>query len=184
MWYIQNGFILVFCIMAVLSCSFDYSSMEEAENNRPDLVMQDVDYVRVTDGSIAFHMQADKLDHFENNHLFQVQNIRFEQFPKGVTEPDTVGSAGFAQFWTTTQDAVFTEGVRIVIPSEDLSVEAKSLQWHNSQKRLLGSQEDQVLLKKSDGSMLVGKGFSADGRSKSWQFTGPVSGIYQEEPTQ
>jgi len=158
--------------------------MEEAESNRPDLVMQDVDYVRVTDGAIMFHLQADKIDHFENNHLFQVQNIRFEQFTKGVTDPDAMGAAGFAQFWTTTQDAVFGEGVRIVIPSEDLSVEANNLQWHNSQKKLFGTLGDEVLLKKTDGSMLVGKGFSADGRSKSWQFTGPVSGIYQEEPTQ
>jgi len=103
--------------MVLLSCSFDYGLMEEGESDQPDLVMQDVDYVRVTDGSIAFHMQADRIDHFENNHLFQVQNIRFEQFSEGVTEPDSVGAAGFAQFWTTTQDAVFAEGVRIMIPS-------------------------------------------------------------------
>ena len=163
------------------ACSFDYSAITETESDKPDLVMQDVDYVRVTDGKISLHMQADQVDRYEKKRLLQVQNIRFEQFSKDSTEPDALGTAGIAQFWTATSDAAFTNGVRIFIKSEDLSVEAKSLQWNDSKKKLSGPQDDQVLLKKTDGSILVGKSFSADGRSRTWQFAGAVSGTYQEE---
>jgi LPS export ABC transporter protein LptC len=178
---IRDVLILFCAAIALLSCSFDYSTISESEQEKPDLVMQDVDYVRVTDGKISLHMQADQLDRFEQKRLLQVQNIRFEQFSKGKLEAETVGSAGVAQFWTATSDALFSDGVRLLIKSEDLAVEAKSLQWNNSQKKLYGPQDDQVLLKKADGSLLVGKSFSADGRSRSWQFAGSVSGTYQEE---
>lgn len=167
--------------LLLLSCSFDYSSTVESENEKPDLVMQDVDYVRVTDGTISLHLQADQIDRYEKKRLLQVQNIRFEQFSKEASEPEALGTAGVAQFWTATSDANFTDGVRIVIKSEDLSVESKALQWSNSQKKLFGLPNEPVLLKKGDGSVLVGTGFKADGRSRSWQFEGAVSGTYQEE---
>jgi len=178
---IRAALLLTFWGSLLIACSFDYSAMSETEHDKPDLIMQDVDYVRVTDGSISLHMQADQVERYEKKRLMQVQNIRFEQFSKDSTEPDVLGTAGIAQFWTATSDAQFADGVRIVIQSEDLSVEAKSLQWNNSQKKLFGPQDDQVLLKKANGSVLVGKSFSADGRSRSWQFEGAVSGTYQEE---
>jgi lipopolysaccharide export system protein LptC len=174
-------FILVGTVSLLLSCSFDYSTISESEQEKPDLIMQDVDYVRVSDGKISLHMQADQIKRYESKRLLQVQNIHFEQYAKNSLEPDAIGAAGIAQFWTATSDAAFSEGVQIYITSEKLSIEAKSLQWNNSQKKLLGPLDGQVLLKKSDGSILVGKNFSADGRSRSWQFAGPVSGIYQED---
>ncbi|WP_304226075.1 LPS export ABC transporter periplasmic protein LptC [Gracilinema caldarium] len=179
--YVRNLVLFVTILIVSSACSFDYSSVSETESERPDLVMQDVDYVRVKDGKITLHMQADQVDRFEQKRLLQVQNIRFEQFSKENSSPEAVGSAGYAQFWTATSDASFAEGVRITVNSEDLSVEASTLQWNNGQKKLFGPQNDQVLLKRKDGSILSGKGFSADGRSRSWTFAGPVSGTYQEE---
>ncbi|AEJ20858.1 LPS export ABC transporter periplasmic protein LptC [Gracilinema caldarium] len=178
-------FLVVFILIGIecifLSCSFDYGTSSEPEQEKPDLVMKDVDYVRVSDGKISLHMQADQINRYESKKLLQVQNISFEQYSKNSVGPDAVGSAGFAQFWTATSDAAFSGGVQIYINSENLSIEAKSLQWNHNSKKLLGPLDDQVLLKKSDGSILVGKNFSADGRSRSWQFTGPVSGTYQED---
>ncbi len=179
--YVRNFILPVAILLVAPACSFDYSSVSESKSEGPDLVMQDVDYVRVRDGKIALHMQADQIDRFEKKRLLQVQNIRFEQFSKENSSPEAVGSAGYAQFWTATSDASFAEGVRITVSSENLSVESSTLQWNNDQKKLFGPQNDQVLLKRKDGSILSGKGFSADGRSKSWTFAGPVSGVYQEE---
>lgn len=177
--------VLFFLLQTIpfLSCSFDYSPITESEETRPDLVMEDVDYNRVADGKLVIHFQADQVARFEKNRLLQVQNLRFEQFNKNTGQTDAAGTAGYAQFWTATSDAEFSDGVRIIIPSEDLSVEAKSLQWKDMQKVLFGSPDQTVLLKKSDGSLIVGSGFSADGRSRSWRFTGSVSGMYQEEST-
>lgn len=41
---IRGVLILFGAVFILLSCSFDYSAISESEQEKPDLVMQDVDY--------------------------------------------------------------------------------------------------------------------------------------------
>ncbi|MFQ3547177.1 MAG: LPS export ABC transporter periplasmic protein LptC [Termitinemataceae bacterium] len=175
--------VLIAGLCLFFGCSFDYSAVAEIKDEQPDLTMYDVAYVRFHDGKPQVRMEADIIERYETQRLFRAANLRFEQFENDSLKPDAAGTAGYAQFTTSDSNAVFSEGVRIVIPSEDIQVEAKELFWFQTERILMSNSEDEVLIKKADGSLLVGKGFSAQVRKRSWKFEHGVRGLYQDDET-
>jgi hypothetical protein len=69
-------------------------------------------------------------------------------------------------------------GVSVSVPDEDVLIETEALSWRDEEKVLTGPENGAVLIKKGDGTYLSGIGFAADARSRSWDFTGTVTGTW------
>jgi LPS export ABC transporter protein LptC len=171
----------LFCVFLLAACSFDYGAGQGSENERPDIVMENIEYVRVRKGDLLARFQAEHAERWENRQIMELRNFSFEQMEDHGDTVNVEGNAGAAEVQLESGDIVLSGGVKISIESEDIIISIAGLEWKDKEKTLSGNPEDEVEIQRSDGTSFTGKGFSADVRRRSWVFSGEAQGSYVEK---
>jgi len=169
------------CTFLLVACSFDYGAGTGLENTRPDIVMENIEYVRVRGGDMLARFQAEHAERWEELQLMELRNFTFEQMEDHGETVNVEGEAKAATVQIDTGDISLSGGVRINIESEDIIINTAELEWKDKEKTIKGGVEEEVDVKRSDGTTFTGKGFSADIRSRTWSFSGEVKGRYVEK---
>ena len=177
-WVLYSFFILLFTITA---CSFDYGTGQGLEDSRPDIVMENVDYVRVRGGDVLARFHADHAERWENRQTMEITNFSFEQLEDQGQRVNVEGNGKRAMVQTDSGDIRLYDGVRISIESEDIIISTIGLEWKDNEKTIKGFDDEEVEIQRSDGTIFLGVGLSADIRSRIWSFSGEVKGTYVEE---
>ena len=165
-------------ILILASCSFDYGNKETADKSQPDIVMENVEYVRVRSGDPVARFQAERAQRYEDRRLMELKNFSFEQFEKHSGDVNAYGRAGSAEIRTDTGDILMGGGVRIEVESEDIIIETKQLDWRDNERTLSGAQGEAVNILRANGTSFSGIDFFANARRRTWNFAGSVSGTY------
>ena len=168
-------------VMLLASCSFDYGNQGNGDKNLPDIVMENVEYVRVRSADPQARFQAERAERYEERRLMELRNFSFEQFGSHGEEVNAFGRAGSASVEIDSGDIRLDGGVRIEVESEDLAIETKRLEWKDKPRTLTGGPQEEVNVFQPDGTSFSGVGFSADARRRTWEFSGGVSGTYVHE---
>jgi LPS export ABC transporter protein LptC len=174
------AFILLVSLL-VSGCSFDYGEGNAEDSGLPDLVMNDVEYVRVRDGDPQVRFQAEEAERYENRQLMELRNFSFEQFSSHGGEIDSTGKAAAARVELDSGNIGISGGVSLSVDSEDITIETESLDWQDKERQLSGDPEAPVRIFRDDGTSFQGRGFKANTRSRNWEFAGPVGGSYVDE---
>jgi LPS export ABC transporter protein LptC len=164
-----------------LSCSFNYDTSPEEDKNQPDIVMRDVEYVRVRGGEPVVRFQAESAERYEDRQTMNLGNFLFDQFEDHGNEINASGSARDASVELDSGNIRMNGDVRIAVDSEDITIETAGLEWRDKEKLLSANPEAPVEISRSDGTRFSGVGFSADTRFRTWEFSGGVSGSYIDE---
>jgi LPS export ABC transporter protein LptC len=165
-------------LFALAACTFDYGMQELTESGLPDIVMEDVEYVRVRSADPVARFQAKRVERYEQRRLMELQNLTFEQFGSHGEEINAFGSAGLASVEIDSGNIRLSGGVRVEVESEDLSIETNQLEWKDKERLLSAGEFEQVSIYQSNGTGFTGVGFHADIRRRSWEFSGGVNGAY------
>jgi len=165
-------------IICFLSCTFDYGDLEPVESTMPDLVMENVEYVRVRSAEPIARFTADRAERYENQSIMKLENITFEQFGTTIEEVNATGTIGNATIEIDSGNILMDNGVRIEVESEDIAIETYLLEWKDESKVFFAGEEYEVVVFMSNGSNFSGIGFFADARRRTWEFSGNVSGIF------
>jgi LPS export ABC transporter protein LptC len=177
----NKTFILIISIsflISLLSCSFDYGQSDGADSDQPDIVMENVEYVRVRTGNPQARFRAERAERYEERQIMELINFTFEQFGQYGEEVNAYGKAGTAFVEIDSGDIRLGDGVRIEVESEDIIIETKWLQWKDKDRILYTGEDDEVFIYQPSGTSFTGSGFSANARRRSWEFAGGVSGTY------
>jgi LPS export ABC transporter protein LptC len=172
---------LLTILTLLASCSFDYGNQEGADKNQPDIVMENVEYVRVRSADPQARFQAERLERYEDRGIIELRNFSFEQFGSGGEEVNAYGRAGSASVEIDSGDIRMDDGVRIDVDTEDLAIETKWLEWKDKDRTLTGGEGEEVNIYQESGTDFTGIGFRADARRRTWEFTGNVSGTYIQD---
>jgi LPS export ABC transporter protein LptC len=173
--------VILTSLLFILSCSFDYGETESSEIELPNLIMENVEYVRVRSADPVARIQAERVERYERQRLMKMQNFSFEQYEDRGEEINIFGKAGSASFNTTSGDIFMDGGVRLEIESEDIIIETNQIEWKDEQKILTSGEEDEVNIFQQNGSSITGVGLRIDIRRRYWEFLGPVFGTYIHE---
>jgi len=176
--------LIAYCLLyafLLAACSFDYGAGTGLENTRPDIVMENIEYVRVRGGNMLARFRAEYAERWEEQQLMKLKNLTFEQMEDQGETVNVEGAANVAVVQIDTGDISLSGGVRISIESEDVIINTKELEWKDKEKTIKGGDEEEVDVQRSDGTSFTGIGFSADIRSRTWSFTGEVKGSYVEK---
>ena len=165
-------------------CSFDYSAPGADGQGQPDVVMDDVEYVRVRQGDPLLRFRAEHAERYENKQTMELRNFSFEQFGSHGGEINAEGRAGSAFVELDSGNIRLDEQVRISVDSEDVVIETGRLSWKDKEKVLSGDAADEVIIRRSDGTNFTGRGFRADARSRTWEFSFGISGTYVHEDSE
>jgi LPS export ABC transporter protein LptC len=170
-------FLLCFCCW-LAACTFDYGFGSGEEEDQPDIIMNDVEYVRVRNGDPVVRFEAEAAERYENRQAMELKNFSFEQFDTHGDEINAVGSAGAASVELDSGNIQMFGGVRLSVDSEDITLETPSLKWQDKERFLSGAETDQVDIQRSNGTSFTGQGFSADVRARTWGFVSGAEGTY------
>jgi LPS export ABC transporter protein LptC len=165
----------------LFSCSFNYETSPEEDTSQPDIIMRDVEYVRIRGGEPVVRFQAESAERYEDRQTMNLSNFLFDQFEDHGNEINASGSARDASVELDSGNIHMNGDVRIAVDSEDLIIETAGLDWRDKERLLSANPEAPVEISRSDGTRFRGVGFSADTRSRTWEFSGGVSGSYIDE---
>lgn len=164
-----------------LTCTFDYGDLGDSDRTLPDLVMKNVEYVRVRSADPLARVQAERVERFESQGYMRLETFSFEQFGERGEEVNAFGRVGFATVDISSADVFMDRGVRIEVESEDFIIETNQLNWIDEQRLLSAGEESEVSVFQGNGTTFTGTGFRADARRRSWEFSGNVRGTYVHE---
>ncbi|MDR1587986.1 MAG: LPS export ABC transporter periplasmic protein LptC [Treponema sp.] len=168
-------------------CSFDYGPQDSSDSNQPDIVMDNVEYVRMRNADPVARFQAERAERYEERRVMELRNFSFEQFGNHGADVNAYGRAGSASVELESGDIRMGDGVRIEVESEDFTIETRQLEWKDKARTLIGGSADEVNVSRANGTKFTGIGFSADARRQTWEFAEGVGGTYihddEEEET-
>lgn len=180
---VPPAIILIFVVLFFTACSFDYSDEKMEDSNLPELIFENLKYTRMRSGEIVARLEAESGNRYENKHLMELSNYKFEQYSNISHEIDAAGDGGEAAIDTASNNVKMTQGINIRVDSEDLSIRTSDLDWKDKEKILSGEESSTINVARSDGTDINGTGFHSDIRSRTWVFNSDVSGtyVYEEE---
>lgn len=167
--------------LAGVSCSFDYGQAGDSGKTKPDIVMENIEYVRVRGGDPQVRFLAEYGERWEDRRVMELKNFTFEQMEDHGGTVNAEGRAGAAVVQLGSGDISLSGGVRIRVDSEDVVIHTGGLEWKDKEKTLSGHANEEVDIERSDGTSFMGIGFRADARNRTWDFSGEVKGFYVEK---
>ena len=172
---------LVSMLFLFISCTFDYGSGGDSDDTLPDLIMINVDYVRVRSADPLARIFAERVERFEKQNLMKLENVTFEQYGERGEEVYILGKTGNAVVEIGTGDIFMDRNVRIEVTAEDIILETSQLEWKDDQKILSTGENDEVFIYRENGTSFTGTGLSGNARNRTWEFSGSVRGTYVHE---
>ncbi|MCL2761996.1 MAG: LPS export ABC transporter periplasmic protein LptC [Treponema sp.] len=174
----MNKIVLCSFFFVLLSCSFDYGNQEGGDKSLPDIVMNNVEYVRVRSADPQARFNAERVERYEERRIMELRNFSFEQFGNRGDEVNAHGRAGSASMEIDSGDIRLDDGVRIEVESEDIAIETRWLEWKDKAKSLNGGLGEEATVFRENGTSFTGIGFYANARRRVWEFSGTVIGTY------
>jgi LPS export ABC transporter protein LptC len=162
-------------------CTFDYGDAASQKDDQADIVMENVEYVRMRDGDPVVRFRAQQAERYETRQAMELQNFSFEQFYDHGSGINATGAAGSGLVELDSGNIQLEQGIIIAVEDEDITIVTETLSWEDEKRILAGSDEHRVNIQRSDGTVFSGTGFSADSRRKTWSFTGGVEGSYVDK---
>jgi LPS export ABC transporter protein LptC len=173
---------LLIAVLALgIGCSFDYGNQEEEASVLPDIVMEDLDYVRMRSGSLQARFTAERAERYDRRRMMELSGVQFEQYNLATGELDAKGTAGSAEVELAYGNVTLKDGIDVFIESEEITLETEWLAWDDGKRELKGKEETAVVIKRSGGTDFHGVGFSADVRSRQWEFAGGAEGAFEQD---
>jgi LPS export ABC transporter protein LptC len=172
---------LLVYVFTNVSCTFDYGDKESFGNDLPDLIMENVEYVRVRSGDPLAKLQAERVERYEKQNLIKLENMTFEQYGEQGDEINVSGRAGNAAVEIDTGDILMDNNVRIEVKKEDIILETYQIKWIDESKYLSTGENNEVYVYRKDGTTFTGIGLQSDTRKRDWEFLGAVRGMYNNE---
>jgi LPS export ABC transporter protein LptC len=166
------------CCSLLFACSFDYGNMGGGDENQPDLVMDNVEYVRIRSLDPQARLQAERVERYEKRRIMELRNFSFEQFDGHSETVNAYGRAGRASYEIDSGDIRMDDGVLIEVDSEDIAIETVRIEWKDKDRTLSGGPNDEVHVYRENGTSFTGIGFQSNARSRTWSFNDTVIGTY------
>ena len=171
--------IIIFLLLS--SCTFDYGDTGASDDLLPDLIMENVEYVRVRSADPIARFEAERAERYEKRGLMKLKNFSFEQYGDRGESTNASGKAGNASVYIDSGDVSMDNGVWLEVESEDIIIETEMLEWNDAQRILSSGEENEVFIYQNNGTSFIGIGLRADARWRTWEFSGSVSGTYVHE---
>lgn len=166
--------ILLFSTVLFFSCSVKYEETVRAENVVPEFTFTQVDLSRYESNKLTVKFTAEKLEQYKNSSESFAKNIKFSSYNK-KNELTTEGSCNLLAANTDTEIYTLFDNIQVSSKEDNVKFYSDSLKWNAKTEQLTSGKSNTVKIEKDDAT-IYGSGFSASGVSKSFSFSGSVSG--------
>ena len=164
------------------SCSLKYSENVNAEETNPEFVFTHAKMVRYKEGDESVVVHADSIEQYKDSDITYGKNVSFTTYDE-EGKVETEGSCGY--LYADTEEEVYQlfDGIKLFNKDQNTNFFANMLKWNGKTEQLTGGKRDTARIEK-DGTVIYGTGFSASGVSKTYSFSGTVSGEIEAKDKQ
>ena len=156
------------------SCSLKYDQTVNAEETNPEFVFTHAKMVRYEKGAESVKVYADSIEQYKDSDITYGKNVSFTTYDDDQ-EVETEGSCGYLYADSEKEIYELYDGIKIYNKAQNTNFFANMLKWNGKTEQLTGGKRDTAKIEK-DGTVIYGTGFSASGVSKTYSFSGTVSG--------
>ncbi len=160
--------------LLLLSCSLKYSDTADVDDIVPELSFTNTKITRYEDDRVTVEMSADSLEQYKDSSESYAQNLSFTAYDD-ENEISTKGSCGYLFADTSKELYELFNGIELYNYSDKTNFFADILRWNKKTEQLTSSINSVVRVEKDD-TVMEGSGFAASGISKTFSFSGGVSG--------
>ena len=161
---------LIFCI----SCSLKYDQTVNAEETNPEFVFTHAKMIRYKNSEESVKVFADSIEQYKDSDITYGTNVSFTTYDD-EQKVETEGSCGFLYADSEKEIYELYDGIKLYNKAQNTNFFANMLKWNGKTEQLTGGKRDSARIEK-DGTVIYGTGFSASGVSKTYSFSGTVSG--------
>lgn len=181
-------------IFSLVSCSLSYEVEEPQVSHIPELVFTDVEYLDYEDGMVSMMMHGKQLEQYRDDNALYGREISFSTYDQeGAVSAE--GHSDMISINTSGKRYSLLGDVFVNSLEEDFALRAQSLKWDGVREQLAAGVGDAIELVRGNRQRevsfggaarqegggtsrieMTGIGFSASAVSRSFQFSGEVSG--------
>ncbi|MBQ0040390.1 MAG: LPS export ABC transporter periplasmic protein LptC [Treponema sp.] len=171
--------ILILISMFSFSCSLKYEEPINSEDTSPELQFTNVDYKKYKEKKLDTRIQAEVLERYKADGAAYARNASFFSWDENG-ELATEGSC--ALLGIDSENEIYTMFNSIFLHNieQNFTLKATNLKWNGKTEQLSSGINDTVYLNRDDIE-IEGTGFSASGITRSFEFSGSVSGTVTTE---
>jgi LPS export ABC transporter protein LptC len=166
--------LLSFSAIFLFSCSLKYADTADVDDIVPELSFQNTKITRYEDDRVTVEMSADSVEQYKDSSESYAQNLSFTAYDDD-NEISTKGSCGYLFADTSKELYELYTGIELYNYSDNTNFFADILRWNKKTEQLTSGVNSVVKVEKDD-TVMEGTGFSASGISKTFSFSGGVSG--------
>jgi len=153
---------------------------DDLSEDVPDTVLKNFAQVMVKDSIPTFYIEASESWTYGKRKETLFQGVHFQEYDKDGSIV-TDGQADNAKMFNDTESVELWGSLFFYSKREEAALEGEYLFWDNTESTLSGKSDDRIQITEDGGSVIAGKGFFADSRTKSIKFDNQVSGIWKNE---
>lgn len=161
-------------LFLLCSCSLKYTETPEVDDIVPEFVFEDTVMTSYEKNAKKSEVNAEVLEQYKNSSENFAKGLKFTAFDKdgNVTSE---GKCGY--LFTDTKKEIYQlyDNIELNNHSDNIKFYADALKWNGKTEQLTSGKSDTVKIEK-DTTVIHGSGFSASGVSRTYRFTGAVSG--------
>jgi LPS export ABC transporter protein LptC len=170
--------ILIFFIpiILILSCSLEYDSSvsESLDESIPTSKLYGVKHVQIQGGQAKVSFEAEQAVIWKEREETELMNFVFNEFGNDG-EIITTGEADYLII-SDMHDAEIIGNIFGYSQRNEASISADNISWIDEKRLLTSNEESDVIITKDNGSLLKGRGFSADMYTNTTTFSSGISG--------
>ena len=170
-------------VVVLSGCSLNYGESQlatEISEEIPDTILTGVSHTVVRDNVVRFRIGAELVESYGEENLQELHSVTFTEYDStGAVR--TEGTADYADFQTDTENVEITGNLRFYSVPDEAWIEAEYLFWNSDERQLTSRPEEPVALERSDGTSIIGRGFTAEMDQSLIIFSDGVEGTIVEE---
>ena len=145
--------------------------------NIPNSIIRNYTYVDVRPRTSSLKIYSGEARLYHKSRRTELRIVFFQEID-GEGKVVTEGEADRAIIDTRTDDVELFGSIRCVSARQEAEISAEYLFWNNETRILEAKRNEEVLIEKSDGTSIRGRGFSIDTSAGTMEFVSPVEGTY------
>ncbi len=159
-------------LITLFSCSSkENATIPLGEQELPDMVLEQAQYTLGMSGEDALIMNAKTMTVYKSEKGTILEDVHFRQ----DSEDGLEGSCDIATLDEAGEKATLSGNVTIYRQSDNLTINASSIEWDNKEKSLKSTGE--VAVSYEDGTQIVAEGFSALLDKNDFEFGKILEGV-------
>lgn len=170
----KKVFLLILSTVLFFSCSLKYGENVNVEDSTPEFVFQDTTITRYEDKKITVEISAGTLEQYKDSSETFAKDVEFTAYDDDG-EVRTDGTCGY--LFTDTDKEIYElyDNIELYNHDDETKFFADVLKWNAKNEQLTSGRGNNVRIETED-TVMHGSGFSASGISKTFVFTGSVTG--------